>query len=362
MKFSSKHVYFEYIDFLMRVGYINEEVVLELLPLLSSDKMEEVDHLLDDLEQSFHSRQKDYLNNTFYKDLEAGEVDGAAMEGGHAYLYELLVRQHKQEMTALHQTIEEQNVRLAKKRQDIQQLTDRAQLLEKAALRYKTLQESSETLGIENEELRKENKELKELSQQKRIDGKIPGYVKEVSAKLDLDDKSFAKLANKWSIAGFTAASAAVFAAFFTFAEGSVLLANAKVYDEIALLYVFFRGVLGVGLLSWLANVCFSTSRNYTHESIRRKDRQHALNFGRLYLQIYGASAQKEEMLNVFKDWNMAGDSSFSKEGAAPPSMMEMIDGLSKMKAGLISKARGNGGGGGSSSGGTPPPTVPPVP
>ena len=355
MKFSSKHIYYEYIDFLMRVGYINEDVVLQLMPLMSNDKMEEVDHLLEDMEQGFHSRQKDYLNNTFFKDLETGEIGELGETSGQSYLYELLVKQHHKETDALNHIIESQNVRLAKKKMDIQQLTDRAQLLEKAALRYKTLQESSETLVIENEELRKENKELKELSQQKRIDGKIPGYVKEVSAKLDLDDKSFAKLANKWSVAGFTAASAAVFAAFFTFAEGTVLLANAKVYDEIALLYVFFRGVLGVGLLSWLANVCFSTSRNYTHESIRRKDRQHALNFGRLYLQIYGASAQKEEMLNVFKDWNMAGDSSFSKEGAAPPSMMEMIEGLNKMKTGLMNRAKaGNGGG--------TPPTIPPVP
>jgi hypothetical protein len=352
MKFSSKHIYFEYIDFLMRVGYINEDVVLQLMPLITSNKMDEVDSFMEDIEQGFHSRQKDYLNNTFFKDLEAGEIEGVEEGNGQAYLYELLLKQHAKEVNALNQTIESQSVRLAKKRMDIQQLTDRAQLLEKAALRYKTLQESSETLVIENEELRKENKELKELSQQKRIDGKIPGYVKEVSAKLDLDDKSFARLSNKWSVAGFTAASAAVFAAFYTFAEGTVLLANAKVYDEIALLYVFFRGVLGVGLLSWLANVCFSTSRNYTHESIRRKDRQHALNFGRLYLQIYGASAQKEEMLNVFKDWNMAGDSSFSKEGIAPPSMMEMIDSLSKMKAGLANKAKG---------GGTPP-TIPPVP
>ncbi|PLR46919.1 hypothetical protein CYR40_09500 [Chimaeribacter arupi] len=359
MKFSSKQIYYEYINFLMRVGYINDEIVLELMPLLSSDRMAEVDSLLEDLEQSFHSRQKDYLNNTFYKDLESGEIGGVLEESGQNYLYELLVKHHNKEIESLNQTIESQNVRLAKKRMDIQQLTDRAQLLEKAALRYKTLQESSETLVIENEELRKENKELKELSQQKRIDGKIPGYVKEVSAKLDLDDKSFARLANKWSVAGFTAASAAVFAAFYTFAEGTVLLANAKVYDEIALLYVFFRGVLGVGLLSWLANVCFSTSRNYTHESIRRKDRQHALNFGRLYLQIYGASAQKEEMLTVFKDWNMAGDSSFSKEGAAPPSMMEMIEGLNKMRAGLVNKAKAGGSGNGTTA---PPPTIPPVP
>lgn len=340
MKFRSKHIYYEYIDYLLRIGYITEETALELVPLINSDKMELVDHMLGDIEGGFHGRQKDYLRSTFYKDLENGELSNHGGEGGQSYLYDLLLRQHSTENLSLNQTVETLKTKLGQRDVELQQSVDRELLMEKAAARFKTMQAENERLSQENMALKKENKELKEFSQQKRIDGKIPGYVKEVSAKLDLDDKGFSQLATRWSIIGFVAAFLAVIAAFFTFAEGSVLLANAQVYDEIALLYVFFRGVLGVGLLSWLANVCFSTSRNYTHESIRRKDRQHALNFGRLFLQIYGASAEKEEMLNVFKDWNMAGDSSFSKDAAAPPSVLEMLESLNKLKTGLLSKGK----------------------
>ncbi|EKN3739697.1 TPA: hypothetical protein U5E00_000073 [Yersinia enterocolitica] len=58
---------------------------------------------------------------------------------------------------------------------------------------------------------------------------------------------------------------------------------------------------------------------------MRRKDRQHALSFGQLFLQIYGSSATKEDAMLVFKDWNMSGDSAFSKAADTPPNILEAL-------------------------------------
>ncbi|HED0390782.1 TPA: hypothetical protein R4I55_000258 [Yersinia enterocolitica] len=58
---------------------------------------------------------------------------------------------------------------------------------------------------------------------------------------------------------------------------------------------------------------------------MRRKDRQHALSFGRLFLQIYGSSAEKKETIEVFKDWNMSGDSAFSKAADTPPNFLDTL-------------------------------------
>ncbi|APW90867.1 hypothetical protein AWN63_17930 [Klebsiella variicola] len=57
--------------------------------------------------------------------------------------------------------------------------------------------------------------------------------------------------------------------------------------------------------------------------------------FGQVFLQIYGSTATKEDAVNVFKDWNMSGDSAFSDQTEQPPGVQSII---STLKENLISK------------------------
>ncbi|MCW2105391.1 UNVERIFIED_ORG: hypothetical protein M2402_002559 [Rahnella aquatilis] len=163
--------------------------------------------------------------------------------------------------------------------------------------------------------------ELRGKVQQNRIDEKIPGYVDGVKEKLDTDDNYFIKMSNRWAIAGGISATGAIISAFVTF----FFKVNFINITNTELIYVFTRGLLGIALLSWLSYICFSNSKKYTHESIRRKDRQHALMFGKIFLQIYGTTATKEDAINVFKDWNMSGDSAFSDPTEQPPGVQTLI-------------------------------------
>lgn len=172
--------------------------------------------------------------------------------------------------------------------------------------------------------------ELQMKSQQKRIDEKIPDYVKDVSDKLNIADKYFSNMANIWSGIGIIMALLAVAASFWTFSIGSILLKDNQVTGYTAILYVFIRGGLGIALLSWIALISFSNARNYTHESILRKDRQHALTFGRLFLQIFGASAEKNDAITVFKDWNMSGKTAFSGKSYTPPNPLAYLSSLKR--------------------------------
>ena len=47
--------------------------------------------------------------------------------------------------------------------------------------------------------------------------------------------------------------------------------------------------------------------------------------FGKIFLQIYGSTATKEDAINVFKDWNMSGDSAFSEPTEQPPGVQTMF-------------------------------------
>jgi hypothetical protein len=190
------------------------------------------------------------------------------------------------------------------------------------------LESAKSSLSETVQNLMSENSELKNQSQQNRIDEKIPEYVEDVSLKLDAADLFFTKMSKYWSITGVVLAMFAVTAAFYTFFDGLEAISDITKLTPTAIIYTFVRGGLGIALLSWISYVSFSNARNYTHESILRKDRQHALTFGRLFLQIYGSTATKEDAINVFKDWNMSGDTAFSSKSKTPPNPLSYIESL----------------------------------
>ncbi|MHA7846187.1 hypothetical protein [Serratia sp. D1N4] len=192
--------------------------------------------------------------------------------------------------------------------------------------KLKELEENQEKTSDRIKILTTENTELKNKFQQKRIDEKIPDYVIDVSQKLDDADIFFTRMSNYWSIGGILLAISAVISAFCTFIYGLEAISDLTKLTPTSIAYTFIRGGLGIALLSWISYICFSNSRNYTHESILRKDRQHALTFGRLFLQIYGSTATKEDAINVFKDWNMSGDTAFSNKSKMPPNPLKYLD------------------------------------
>ena len=177
----------------------------------------------------------------------------------------------------------------------------------------------------ENSILKLEHEKLKSQLQQNRIDEKIPGYVREVKEKLNNDDKFFIKMSDNWAVYGAIACIFAIISAFATFSHGIEKILENEKLSSIALFYIFTRGLLGIGILSWLSYICFNNSHKYTDESIRRKDRQHALMFGQIFLQIYGSTASKDDVTNVFKDWNMSGNTAFSGKTEQPPSVYNLF-------------------------------------
>lgn len=208
--------------------------------------------------------------------------------------------------------------------------------------RLRDVEEANSTLTIQNKSLEnaiaeKENSIQKTLSriknlqsvnadlqskvQQERIDEKIPNYVNNVKSELGSDDSHFIKMSIVWAIGGVvfgvSAVSMSIYTLFLKIDFNNIQLAE--------LFYIFSRGIIGITILSWLSYICLNNSKRYTHESIRRKDRRHALMFGQVYLQIYGATASKEDAILVFKDWNMSGDSAFSDHTEQPPNVLSVL-------------------------------------
>lgn len=192
-----------------------------------------------------------------------------------------------------------------------------------------------ETGAKEITKLVNSNTELQSLVQQKRIDEKIPGYVNSVKTELSSDDNHFILMSKVWAGCGGFFGIAAVLASLLSL----TVTINFDELKGFELFYSFTRGLLGISILSWLSFICLSNSKKYTHESIRRKDRRHALMFGQVFLQIYGSTATKEDAVLVFKDWNMSGDSAFSDHTDQPPGITTFFEtAKEKLKSSLADK------------------------
>nr|WP_244586197.1 hypothetical protein [Escherichia coli] len=180
-----------------------------------------------------------------------------------------------------------------------------------------------------NNELKLQNQELSSKIQQNKIDEKVPKYVQGVKEKLQQDDKDFTAMSYNWAIAGILFSLLSISAAFLTF----FYKIDIKDTTPIELFYYFTRGLLGVALLSWLSYFCLNNSKKYTHEAIIRKDRQHALMFGEVFLQIYGSTATKQDAIDVFKDWNMSANSAFADKMQPPPNLFNILGTLVDKKS-----------------------------
>lgn len=219
--------------------------------------------------------------------------------------------------------LEENNSFLHLKNENLENLNiEKETLLEQAVSRIKQLETS--------------NNELQSRVQQERIDEKIPGYVESVKNELSSDDRYFIVMSQVWAVVGCIFGLLSVCASFYTLFS-TLDFSSLKGFE---LFYFFTRGLIGISILSWLAYICLGNSKKYTHESILRKDRRHALMFGQVFLQIYGSTSTKEDAVLVFKDWNMSGNSAFSDKTELPPGFQSLWDSAKeKLKPGTSDKA-----------------------
>ncbi|AWZ72016.1 hypothetical protein [Escherichia coli] len=219
---------------------------------------------------------------------------------------------------------EESKATLHLRNENLEKLnSEKEAIIEQAVSRIKQLEAS--------------NSELQSRVQQERIDEKIPGYVDSVKSELSSDDLYFIKMSQVWAFTGCIFGLLAVCASFYTL-YATIDFNNVKGFE---LFYFFTRGLIGISILSWLAYICLGNSKKYTHESILRKDRRHALMFGQVFLQIYGSTSTKEDAVLVFKDWNMSGNSAFSDKTELPPGIQSLWDSTKeKLKPSTAEKAQ----------------------
>ncbi|RDI10573.1 hypothetical protein [Comamonas sp. AG1104] len=170
---------------------------------------------------------------------------------------------------------------------------------------------------------------------QNRIDKNLSIYVQDSVLALSKIEKKLKCAAARWSALSvfilFSGFAAGIGFSLFGYAFGPDLQ-NLK-WPE--LLIFSIKGIFIVSAFVAAAGYSFMKSNAFTHEAIIVSNRAHAIQFGQLYLDIYGNTVERGEMQKIFENWNISSDTAFLKhknDKSDPVKFSEFLDSLKKVK------------------------------
>jgi hypothetical protein len=227
----------------------------------------------------------------FQKELEAREKMFAQREK------QLASRQREFEQHLMHRQAETEHLR--------------ERLQTEIAERESKVQQALIDLAREKERYNEESRKKIELTSK--------DYVADALDTLDKKETQFHRISKIWSAIG--AASLAGSIGFFGYItlSSAVSLPNPITWEFIA--FSVFKGVVAVALLAGLAKYSFLFSSSYMQEALKNADRRHAINFGKFYLESYGAAAEWSQVKEAFEHWNITGSNAFKRSDEAMPDM-----------------------------------------
>lgn len=177
----------------------------------------------------------------------------------------------------------------------------RAKLQEEITQREVKLEQALAELQQEKERYNEESR--------KRLEKTSRDYVAEVLEVLDRKERQFHSLSKAWAYGGAIALLLAT--AFFV---ATTYLIASKMPEHVSwqfIIFSLFKGFVPAALLIGLARYSFLYSNAYMREALKNADRTHAINFGKFYLQSYGAAADWSQVKEAFANWNISNSNAF---------------------------------------------------
>lgn len=225
----------------------------------------------------------------FQKELEAREQMFAQREK------KLASRQREFEQHLMHRQEETENLR--------------EHLQTEISERESKLQQALIDLAHEKERYNEESR--------KKIERTSKDYVADALETLDKKETQFHRISKLWSGVGAAALAGSIgFFAYITLSS-AIAFPSPITWEFVA--FSIVKGLVAVILLAGLAKYSFLFSNSYMQEALKNADRRHAINFGKFYLESYGAAAEWSQVKEAFEHWNITGSNAFSRSEAAMP-------------------------------------------
>jgi hypothetical protein len=195
----------------------------------------------------------------------------------------------------------------------------------------KELQLSFEEVEKDKERYREENRA--------KIEKKSNDYVNEALGVLKVKEEQYHNISRGWAVAGALSIAFGIAIISFLGVKGFQILELKESVEWSFLFLVSLKGLIVVGLFIALAKYSFTFSQSYMHESLKNSERRHAINFGKFYLESYGADAEWGQVKEAFEHWNISSSTAFSsnKSDSFDPKVLEnvasLVDSVGKLNS-----------------------------
>ncbi|QBC45188.1 hypothetical protein [Iodobacter fluviatilis] len=144
-----------------------------------------------------------------------------------------------------------------------------------------------------------------------KIETKSNDYVTQTLEILRSKEDEFHGRSKSWAAIG----AFSIFCSLAFFIEvtmSSYLTAQSGISWQF-IVFIVFKGVIAITMFAALAKYALIFSNAYMKEALKNADRRHAINFGKFYLESYGAAADWPQIKEAFEHWNINGDNLSSK-------------------------------------------------
>ncbi|HBN9846898.1 TPA: hypothetical protein L3934_006130 [Pseudomonas aeruginosa] len=180
----------------------------------------------------------------------------------------------------------------------------RQRLATEIAAREEALKKAEDDIEQEKTKYREENRKL--------IESKSQNYVNSALSGLEQKENSFHTISKIWSGIGAAAIAFGILFATYSTYLSAESFHSGNGFSWTYFLFITLRGLVLIAMFIALARYSFIYSNSYMHESLKSGERRHAINFGKFYLEAYGADANWTQIKEAFQHWNISNRSAFS--------------------------------------------------
>lgn len=276
------------------------------------DRIEESKHRMSAQEERarFFAREKELLEYREMIEMQQKEFDEYRKRTQEEQLKREL--SFRQELEQREKMFAEREKKLMARQRDFEDHLNRRQV-ETETLRDRLQHEIAEReaqLHAAMVNLTQEKERYNEESR-KKIEKTSKDYVADALQTLANKETEFHSISKRWSVVGALGLAAAI--GFLGYLSFSTAIAMPTQVTWEFIVFSAFKGLIVTALLAGLAKYAFLFSRSYMQEALKNADRRHAINFGKFYLESYGAAADWGQVKEAFEHWNIAGTNAFTQ-------------------------------------------------
>jgi hypothetical protein len=176
---------------------------------------------------------------------------------------------------------------------------------------------------IDKYDFRRYYQQYKDLEIKKNIEKSASEHLTPVSTELQNREINLENSAKFWFRLGYASLAVALLAPIIIYVINPAIDLNSLP----TVIFYSIKSVIIVLLAISLSKYASSLARAYMNESRKVADRRHAISFGEFALKVSTEPIQTAELKDIFKEWNIIGNSSFlsSQTEDHDPKLLEKV-------------------------------------